>query len=227
MILYSPERADVQNAVLLSLEAFDWELLSPHLEPVALGRGTMLERRGRRTDYVYFLNSGIASVIAGQGRGAYVGMVGRDGMTALATIMGAERAPFDTTMQLAGRGHRARVETVREGFNASLTLRNRILDYAQKFLTQVGVTAAVNASNKLPERLARWLLVAQDHADAHELELTHDVLAQMLGVRRAGVTVTLGQLESRGLIERRRGAIAIRNRDGLLAQANGSYTMAD
>jgi CRP-like cAMP-binding protein len=224
---YSARGPDLRNAVLVRLEAADSALLSSHLEPVSLARGTSLELRGRRSEYVYFPDRGIASVMMGGGSGVYIGMVGHRSMTALPCIMGADRSPFDTVVQVAGQGHRAPIEAVRDAFNASASLRDRILECSNAFLTQVGMTAAANARHKLPERLAGWLLAAQDYADEQELPFTHDFLARMLGVRRAGVSIALGELESRGVVQRRRGAIGIVNRDGLLLQANGAYTPAD
>lgn len=215
---------DFQNEVLSQLTSDDLSALQ--LEPVELPRGRRLEQSGRGAEHVYFLNYGLASVVAA-GRGVEIGLIGREGMTGIAPVMGADSAPHDTIMQIAGKGVRARLDRVRQAIDASTSLRRVILGYAQLFLSHVGAGAAANARNKVEERLARWLAVARERADTDELHLTHDVIGQLLGVRRAGVTIALKDLQHRGLIECHRGAIKITNRAGLIEASHGAYQLAD
>lgn len=215
------------NALLNDLSAAVLALL--HLEPVELPRRKHLERRGRSTEHAYFVDCGIASTLtAGAANPAIeIGMVGREGMTGLTAVLGADQSPYDTFMQVGGAGWRAPVPAVRDVIESSAPFRRRILDYTQAFLAQVSATAAVNAHNKLEERLARWLLVTRDRVDTDELTLTHEFIAQMLGVRRAGVTIALQHLEQRGFVEGHRGRIRIIDREGLLRESRGAYTPAD
>ena len=221
------DRTSPTNALLNTLGAAD--LAQLRLQPVELPHRKHLERAGRRTEHIYFIDRGIASVLAtgAAGPAIEIGMIGREGLTGLTAVMGAEQSPFDTFMQVAGAGWRAPVEAVAAALDASVLFRKRLLDYAQALLTHVSATAAVNAHNKLVERLARWLLVTRDRTDTDDLSLTHEFIAQMLGVRRAGVTMALRDLEQHGLIQGARGHVRIKDRDGLRRQSNGAYTPAD
>lgn len=215
------------NALLNSLSAAD--VASLELEPVELPHRKHIERARRRTEHVYFIDRGIASVLATGAAGPQIeiGMIGREGVSGLTALMGAEHSPYDTFMQIPGAGWRAPVETVAAALDTNIIFRKRVLDYAQAFLAHVSATAAVNAHNKLVERLARWLLVSRDRTDTDELTLTHDFIAQMLGVRRAGITIAMQDLEERGLVKGERGRVRILDRDGLRGQTNGAYTPAD
>lgn len=215
------------NALLSALCADD--LAQLQLEKVDLPRRRPLERARRPTEHVYFIENGIASVLAtgAAGPNIEIGMIGREGMSGLTAIMGAERSPYDTFMQGAGDGWRAPVGALRRALDAITVFRNSVLDYTQAFLTHVSATAAVNAHNRLVERLARWLLIARDRAHSNELHLTHDFIAQMLGVRRAGVTIALQGLEKAELVQAGRGRVRILDHDGLRREANGAYTPAD
>lgn len=215
------------NVMLSTLSAAD--LVQLQLEPVELPRRKQLERARRGTEHVYFIDRGIASVLAtgAAGPNIEIGMIGREGMSGLTAVMGAEQSPYDTFMQDGGAGWRTPVRVLRDAVDTMSTVRRCVLEYTNAFLTHVSATAAVNAHNRLVERLARWLLAARDRADGDELHLTHDFIAQMLGVRRAGVTIAFQALEQAELVEAGRGRVRILNRDGLKRQANGAYTPAD
>ena len=184
-----------------------------------------LEGRNRRIDFVYFIEAGFASVVAnGSGKPSIeVGIIGREGMTGLAIIMGQQQAPHDTYIQVAGKGQRIRAAKLREADELSNTLHRAMLHYAHAFLLQATTTALANGRSKIEERLARWLLMAQDRIDGDRLPLTHEFLSLMLGVRRSGVTTALQALEKKGLISRNRGNILILDRKGLEKQSNGTY----
>jgi CRP-like cAMP-binding protein len=213
------------NRILSRLSPADLGLLEPHLEPVDLPVHRPLEGRNRRIDFVYFIEAGFASVVAnGSGKPSIeVGIIGREGMTGLAIIMGQQQAPHDTYIQVAGKGQRIRAAKLREADERSNTLHRAMLHYAHAFLLQATTTALANGRSKIEERLARWLLMAQDRVDSDQLPLTHEFLSLMLGVRRAGVTAALQALERKELISRDRGRILILDRKGLEKQSNGTY----
>jgi CRP-like cAMP-binding protein len=212
------------NRVLSRLSRADYRLLEPHLEPVDLPVRKQLAPRGKRVQQVYFPESGFASIVADGGRAIEVGIIGREGMTGLSVVMqNDDRAPHETYMQLAGHGQRIAAGRVREAIDASRTLHRVMLNAAHAFMIQTTQTALANGRSKIEERLARWLLMAQDRVDGNELRLTHEFLGIMLGVQRPGVTVALQGLERVGVIGHQRGTITILDRDALQQSANGTY----
>jgi CRP-like cAMP-binding protein len=217
------------NQILARLAPDEVRLLAPHLQPVDLPLLRQLERRDRRTDYVYFIDRGFASVVAdgGSDRSVEVGLIGREGMTGLALMMGSDRTPNDTFMQAAGAGRRMPAAKLQEAMETSATLRRTLLQWCHTFVIQTGQTALTNARSKIEDRLARWLLMAHDRLDSDRVELTHEFLSTMLGVRRAGVTVALRLLQRRGLIQPSRGGIMIHDRAGLREASNGAYGVAE
>jgi CRP-like cAMP-binding protein len=218
-------RSGLKNRVLSRLSRADFALLQPHLAPVDLPLLTPLETSNKRIDAVYFPESGFASVVAdGSGkRGIEVGIIGREGMTGLAVVMDNDRSPHDTYIQAAGAGHRISASKLRIAMGQSVYLHRSLLRYAHAFLIQTAQTALANARSKNTERLARWLLMADDRIEGGELPLTHKFLSIMLGVQRPAVTVAIGVLERAGLIHAGRGVIAIADRQGLIRLANGTY----
>lgn len=217
------------NTLLTALAEQDLALLTPELETIELPRRKFLHNRGRRIEHVYFLDSGIASVVAdgGSKRSVEVGMVGREGVTGLGALMGAERSSYDTFMQIPGAARRLKASRMCELMDQSAPLRHCLLRYAHAFSVQTGQTALVNARSKIEERLARWLVMAHDRVDGDQLQLTHEFLSTMLGVRRAGVTVALGHLEQIGLIKVNRGVITIVDRPALIEHSSGGYGIAE
>jgi len=213
------------NRILSRLSRADLSLLMPHLSPVDLPLRKSLEAPNKPIDYVYFLERGFASVVAtGSGGNVIeVGLIGCEGVTGLAVIMGANRSPNATYMQLAGNGLRISALDLRNAMEESDSLRKVLLQYAHVFMVQTAQTALVNGRSKVEDRLARWLLMAHDRVAKNELALTHEFLGIMLGVRRSGVTVALGVLESKGLIRAARGIITIVNRKALEKLAGSIY----
>lgn len=218
-------RQSTSNCILSRLSPADFGLLEPHLEMVDLPLRKKLEAGNKRIDQIYFIESGFASVVAnGSGhRSIEVGLIGREGMTGLTVIMGTDRTPNETFIQLAGRGQRITAAKLRDGLQQSATLHRSLLHYGHAFVIQTTHTAMANGRSKIEERLARWLLMAHDRVDGSELALTHEFLSVMLGVRRPGVTVALNLLERAGFIEAHRGVISIIDRKGLERSSNGAY----
>jgi CRP-like cAMP-binding protein len=213
------------NHILSRLSAADLALLEPHLKPVDLPVHRPLEDRNKRIDHVYFIEAGFASVVAnGSGKPSIeVGIIGREGMTGLAIVMGQQQAPHDIYVQAAGKGQQIRATKLREADERSNTLHRAMLQYAHAYLLQTTATALANGRSKIEERLARWLLMADDRIDGDQLPLTQEFLSLMLGVRRSGVTTALQALERKRLIARKRGNILILNRKGLEKKSNGTY----
>jgi CRP-like cAMP-binding protein len=215
----------VPNHILSRLSRADFRLLEPHLETVDLPLRKQLQGRNKRVEQVYFPESGIASVVANGAKQAIeVGLIGRDGMTGLSVVLGnGDRVPHETYMQMAGSGQRLAAGALREAISTSVTLHQALLCYVHAFMMQTTQTALANGRSKVEERLARWLLMARDRIDSDEFPLTHEFLSIMLGVRRAGVTVALHELERKALITHRRSRITIQDREGLEKSSNGTY----
>jgi DNA-binding transcriptional regulator YhcF (GntR family) len=144
-------------------------------------------------------------------------------MTGLAVVLGSDRNSNEVYMQAAGRGQCIRANDLCKAIDKSVTLHRSLLLFAHGFLEQATRTAVANGRSKIEERLARWLLMADDRLDGPELPLTHEFLAMMLAVRRPGVTVAVQKLERDGMIARKRGRIVITNRKALENMSNGTY----
>ena len=219
----TPAGTVFQNRLLNSLSPSDLVLLRSTLKPVDLPIEAVLEKPNEPIEWVYFFESGIASVVAGEGTRIEVGLIGREGMSGLSIVMGDDRSVNSTFMQGGGAGFRIGAREFGRALHKSKTLRLCLLRYAQVFSTQVTQTAVANGRAKLEARLARWLLMAHDRFSHEAFPFTHRFLALMLGVRRPGVTVALHFLEGYGLIKATRGLISVIDRKGLQAHANGSY----
>lgn len=213
------------NHLLATLSAADFDLMRSRLEPVVLRLRLSIEEPNRPIKQVYFPDSGIISVVAvGPGaRQVEVALIGHEGMTGIAVVMGDDRSPHQTYVQVAGCGMRIAAEHMLQVMHESPSLRFSFLRFAQAYAIQTAHCAVANARGKLEEQLARWLLMAHDRLEGNRLPLTHEFLALMLGVRRAGVTTTLRGLERRQLVRTGRKLITVLDRKGLIEIANGLY----
>ena len=214
-----------KNWLLAAMSSNDLALLEPMLKPVALKTRQVLEPANKAIKHGYFITSGLASVIA-IGKNSHrleVGIIGRDGMTGLPVVLGNDRSPNETFIQVEGTGSRIAADDLRQAMRESASLSRVLLNFVNAFLIQTSRTALSNGTATLEERLARWLLMAQDRLGGERVPLTHEFLSLMLGVRRAGVTGALNQLDRKGVIRLSRGRIEIIDREGLINSANGSY----
>ena len=221
----APSSSPSRNKLLAALSSGDLGLLQSHLTRVTLKLRQDLEKPNRRIDDIYFMDAGIASVVAvqpGETR-IEVGLIGSEGMSGSVVVLGDEQSPHSTYMQVAGEGRRIRSDKLRGAMKASETMRDLLLKYVQAFHVQTTHTAIANARAKLDARLARWILMAHDRVRADKLPLTHEFLALMLGVRRAGVTEALHSLARRRLIEAGRGHIVVLDRKGIEQVAGTLY----
>ncbi len=213
-----------RNRLLRALSDSDLALLTPALEPLALELKHTIEQANTTIPYVYFPESGIISVVAVSGEERIeAGVIGREGVSGIAIIMGNHRSPNDVYIQVAGHGHRVAAQAVRDAMDQSATLRALLQRFAQVFATQVAQAALANGRATIEERLARWLLMAHDRIEDEDIRLTHEFIATMLGVRRPGVTDALNELEGKGLIRATRAAIRVVDRKGLESVAGDTY----
>jgi CRP-like cAMP-binding protein len=203
----------------------DFALLQPNLEIIELPVRRQLELRNRPIDYVYFFESGLASMVvsAGASHNIEVGIIGKEGMTGLPLLMNTDRPAHETFIQTAGTAQRIATEQLRLAIAKSSDLHGSFLRFAHTLMIQMAYTALANGRYTIEERLARWLLMAVDRADDRTIHLTHDFLALMLGSRRAGVTTALSEFQKRGIVSLKRGSITIEKRGTLEEVANGSY----
>jgi CRP-like cAMP-binding protein len=219
----SPSRQ--KNRLLARLAPKDLDALRPHLEAVDLPVRFVLEKPQRSIDDVFFPESGFASVVAVQANGTRVevGLIGCEGMSGIAVVLGNHQSPHETYIQMSGAGHRLSAADLRKATARSSGMRAIMLKYVQAFLTQTAHTAISNARSHIDQRLARWILMAHDRATGSTIALTHEFLSLMLGVRRAGVTQALSALVARGLVKSARGQITVLDRKGLEKTAGDSY----
>jgi CRP-like cAMP-binding protein len=224
-MLEAHARTGIRNRILQKITLQDWDLIGPHLEPITLRERQVVEVPQKPITHAVFLEIGVASVVAvdSQEHRIEVGVIGYEGLTGVPLIMGDNRAQHSTYMQIAGHGHRIPAEALCGAIARSETLRALMLKSAQGFMIQTAQTALANGRAKLEERLARWLLMAHDRMTSDMVPLTHEFLAVMLGVRRAGVTVAIHSFEKRGLVSTRRGQLTVVNRAGIEEVAGSFY----
>ena len=225
----TPSRGRSSNRILARVSREDFALLEPHLQAVELPVRKSIEVRKKLISQVYFVESGFASVVAnGSSKPSIeVGIIGREGMTGLGIVLGNDRAQHETYIQAAGTGLRISAANLRKVDEQAPTLHRAILRYANSFIQQTTTTALANGRSKMEERLARWLLMADDRIDGKELPLTHEFLGLMLGTYRPGVTKAINALVQEGLIAARRGGITILDRECLEKRSNGTYVPAE
>lgn len=220
-----PKENSFRNHMLAAMPAEELAILSRSLTAVTLPRRTLLELPGKSVERIYFPESGIVSIVAASGAQTQVeiGIIGREGMTGLAVVHHHDRSPYAAYMQIDGAAHVAEADAVREVMARSLACRRLFLGFAQAFLIQTAETAVANARANVEERLARWLLMAQDRVEGNEIPLTHEFLSLMMGARRPGVTEAVHELSAEGLIAGGRGKVTVLDRKGLLARAGRFY----
>lgn len=220
-----PDQGHVKNRLLQALSADDFALLRPHLERVPLEKGKVLIKPENPIGHVFFVESGLGSVIgiSPAGEMVEVGLYGFDGLVGMPVVLGTDRSPHELLMQIGGDGLQLPAEALRSAMEGSQTLRELLARYVQFFLVMVAQTAISNAIHTLEERLARWLLMAHDRMADDNLPLTHEYLALMLAVRRPSVTTALHILEGARFISATRGNIQIRDRAAMEEFAGAAY----
>lgn len=215
----------LQNNLLRSMADADFAVLAPALTLVDLAKGEDFALPESRIKFAWFPLSGIVSVVAAteSGSQAEVGIVGREGMFSVATLHGVDFEMMHIFCQMSGRALRLPAATLRELLDAHPAMQAHLLGYAQNFMLQVGSAALAYATQPIEARLARWLLMSLDRLDANDVTMTHEALALMLGVRRAGVTVAIQALEAKGAVISRRAMVTVVNRAILGVIAGDAY----
>jgi CRP-like cAMP-binding protein len=214
-----------RNHLLRRLQPAEFAVLAPDLHHVRLLPGDRFEEPNAPIERVCFPESGMISVVA-VGNGDHrieAGLIGYEGMTGSALVLGDDRSPHETYVQAEGDGLVIAAGALRAAMDSHRGIHRLMMLYVQAFSVQTAHTALANGRAKIDERLARWLTMAHDRFEQRELGLTHEFLSLMLGVRRAGVTDALHRLEGEGVIRARRGVIAVRDRRRLEALASVSY----
>jgi CRP-like cAMP-binding protein len=210
-------RQPTNNRILDALPFEDFDRLAPHLKPHDLASGDILYGMETRVDHVYFPVSGMISLVCQSSAGASVevGVVGREGMAGISTILGVDVAPHETMAQIEGSALQMEAAVLKTEFKNGGALNTLLLRYVHAMLLQISQVAACNRMHQVEPRLARWLLMSSDRTEMEKLPLTHEFLAMMLGTRRAGVTEVAIELQKHGLINYTRGHIIISDREGL------------
>lgn len=218
------------NILLGKLSAADRALLEPYFERVKLDREMVLIEPDTPIKHVYFPEGGIASITSSSTENGTteIGIFGRDGVSATALLLGTDRTPHKTFMQVNGHyGLRIDAGRFMEAVDESATLRRTMLRYVQTLHVQTGQSAVANARYQIEARLARWLIMCHDRADNDEIGLTHEFMAMMIGAQRSGVTVALHILEGSGMIRSKRSRVIILDREKLEELAGDSYGLAE
>lgn len=215
------------NKLLAALPAEDFERLLPHLEPVSLAAGQDLYRFEGGVRFAFFPGSAVVSQlhVLGDGETAEAAMVGREGMVGLAAVFNAPRPAHWTRVLVAGSALRLRMDILKQEFGRGGALQQALLTHAAARLAQLSQRAVCSGRHKVGERLCCWLLMLHDRAGEDQLQLTHELIASHLGVRRAGITVAANGLRDGGMISYGRGRVRILDRQRLEAAACECYQL--
>jgi CRP-like cAMP-binding protein len=213
------------NRLLAALPEAEYQRLIPHLDHVSLSFKQVLHEVGELIEYVYFPHEAIVSSLSTMADGSMieVGLVGNDGVIAIPAALGDNIATTTAMVQLPGSGMRMKASVLKSEFQRGGSFQSLLLRYMQALYALTSQNAACNRLHQLDERLARWLLLVYDRVGSNELPLTHEFMAQMLGVRRAGLTEAANALQQAGLIRYTRGKVTILNREELEAASCECY----
>ena len=205
------------NHLLAALPVGDWERWQPQLEWVELPLGHVMYESGRTLSHVYFPTTAIVSLlyVMEDGASAEIAVVGNEGVVGISLFMGGGSTPSRAVVQSAGEGWRLRAVTVKQEFEHAGPVMHLLLRYTQALITQMAQTAVCNRHHSLDQQLCRWLLLSLDRLRGNDLVMTQELIANMLGVRREGVTEAAQRLQKLGLIRYVRGHITVLDRPGL------------
>ena len=220
----SPHNAK-QNHLLAALPAADYARLLPDLDLIPMPLGWAIYESGGPEAYVYFPTDAIVSLlyVLEDGDSTELGVVGNDGMVGIALFMGGETTPSRAVVQSAGQGYRLNAPVLKAEFERASMLQHILLRYTQALITQMTQTAVCNRHHSVEQQLCRWLLLSLDRLPSNELVMTQELIANMLGVRREGVTEAAGKLQAAGMIHYSRGKIIVLDRPKLEARVCECY----
>jgi len=207
------------NSILAALPAAELRRLRPFLEEIELPAKTVIHRPDAPIPHVYFITSGMASVVAyaDSGLGTEVAIIGREGVTGVPVVMGAESTPYECVIQVPGTALRMKTSGVRNEFAAGGQMQKQILRFVNMLMIQISQAVLCNRLHTIEKRLSKWLLTCHDRSGSDVLDLTQEFLAIMLGSTRTSVGLSAIELQKSGLISYHRGKITIRDREGLEA----------
>jgi len=215
------------NLLLGSLPADEWQRLQPLLEPVAMPLGHVLCEAGQLLTHAYFPTTAIVSLlyVTEGGSSAEIAVVGNEGLIGIPLFMGGGSSPSRAVVQSAGVGYRLPARAIREEFSRAGVLMKLLLRYTQALIAQMAQTAVCNRHHTVDQQLCRWLLLSLDRRQGSELVVTHELIANLLGVRREGVTEAALALQRDGLISYKRGHVSVLDRPGLEARSCECYAV--
>lgn len=217
MSVSTSSNAPIENHLLAALPSVEYERLHPQLQPVTFSLGEVVYEFGGQLDYVYFPTTSIVSLLytMENGSSAEMGLTGNDGIVGIALFMGGGTMPNRAVVQSAGGAIRMKAKLLQEEFSRGGKFQQLLLRYTQALITQISQTAVCNRLHSVEQQLCRWLLLSHDRVKVDELIMTQELIADMLGVRREGVTVAAGRLQDSGAISYVRGHIKILDRQKL------------
>ena len=215
------------NQLLCMLPDAEWQRLRPQLEGVEMRLGQVLYESGSTLSHVYFPTTSIVSLlyVMEDGASAEIAVVGNEGVVGISIFMGGESTTSRAVVQSAGEGFRLRAQAIKEEFNRAGPSLHLLLRYTQALITQMAQTAVCNRHHSVDQQLCRWLLLSLDRLQGSELVMTQELIANMLGVRREGVTESALKLQGAGLIRYARGRISVLDRPGLEQRSCECYAV--
>ncbi|TVT53183.1 MAG: Crp/Fnr family transcriptional regulator [Sedimenticola thiotaurini] len=215
----------LQNCLLSAIPEEEYAHLLPNLELVTMPLGAVLYESGSELHHVYFPTTAIVSLlyVMLDGASAEIAVVGKEGVLGVALFMGGETMPNRAVVQSAGHAYRLKGQLLKREFKRAGELQHLLLRYTQALLTQMAQTAVCNRHHSLDQQLCRWLLLSLERLPSNELVMTQELIGNMLGVRREGVTEAAGNLQKAGLIKYQRGHITVLDLAGLEARACECY----
>jgi CRP-like cAMP-binding protein len=215
----------IQNRLLAGLPADEYERLRSNLQPVSFALGEVVYEFAAQLDYVFFPTTTIISLLYTMENGstAEMGLTGNDGVVGIGLFMGGGTMPNRAVVQSAGEAFKMKAKPLQDEFGLGGTFQRLLLRYTQALITQISQTAVCNRLHSVEQQLSRWLLLSHDRLHTNELIMTQELIADMLGVRREGVTVAAGRLQDEGAISYVRGRILILDRAKLEAAACECY----
>ena len=216
-----------RNRLLAMLPDAEWDRIKLDLNPVLLPLGDALYESGAQLDHVYFPTTAIVSLlyVLADGASAEIAVVGNDGLVGISLFMGGETTPSRAVVQSEGWAYRMRGQALKAEFTRGGAMQQLLLRYTQSLLTQMAQTAVCNRHHSIDQQLCRWLLLSLDRLASQDLTMTQELIANMLGVRREGVTEAAGKLQEAGLIQYSRGRITVIDRSGLEARCCECYAV--
>lgn len=222
-VLHKPQ----QNQLLAALPATDFERLRPQLKVVPMKLGDVLYESGASLRNVYFPTTAIVSLLymLADGASAEIAVVGNEGMIGVSLFMGGETTTNRAVVQSAGYAYRLPSQVLKDEFTRGGPMQHLLLRYTQALITQMAQTAVCNRHHSVDQQLCRWLLLSLDRLSSNDLVMTQELIANMLGVRREGVTEAAGKLQQAGLIQYSRGHITVADRAGLEARSCECYAV--